>query len=43
MHIDRLRNVKASLDMRKMAPKLLQHMKNNYKKEQMDLGMRRLS
>lgn len=43
MHIDRLRNVKASLDMSKMAPKKPQHLKNNYKKEQMDQGKRRLS
>ena len=32
MHIDRLRNVKASVDLNK--PNKPQHIQNNYKKEQ---------
>jgi hypothetical protein len=33
MHIDRLRKVKASLDMKKMQPKNPNHLKINFKKE----------
>lgn len=34
MHIDRLRKVKASIDLQKLAPKKPAHIVNNYKKEQ---------